>query len=99
GRQARARASPSSAPRTGSSSRSRPSPAEGCGLGRLFAGTSGRAYPGSVARFYPAALPAKGFLGHYAERLPAVELNNTYYASPKAPKVEAGGGAPPAEVR
>ncbi|MEO8437431.1 MAG: DUF72 domain-containing protein [Chloroflexota bacterium] len=67
--------------------------------GRLFAGTSGFAYPGWVPRFYPAGLPANGFLAHYADRLSAVELNNTYYASPKAPKVEAWVAATPPDFR
>ena len=52
-----------------------------------------------MPRFYPAGLPAKGFLGHYAERLPAVELNNTYYASPKADKVAAWVAATPSDFR
>jgi len=55
--------------------------------GRLYVGTSGFAYPAWAPRFYPAGLPASRLLEHYAGRLPAVELNNTYYASPKAPKV------------
>jgi uncharacterized protein YecE (DUF72 family) len=42
---------------------------------------------------------AKSFLAHYAERLPAVELNNTYYASPKADKVAAWVAATPADFR
>jgi uncharacterized protein YecE (DUF72 family) len=55
--------------------------------GRLYVGTSGFAYPDWAPRFYPAGLPASRLLEHYAGQLPAVELNNTYYASPKAPKV------------
>jgi uncharacterized protein YecE (DUF72 family) len=55
--------------------------------GRLFAGTSGFSYPGWAPQFYPGGLAASKFLTHYAERLPAVELNNTYYASPTAAKV------------
>jgi uncharacterized protein YecE (DUF72 family) len=61
--------------------------------GRLFAGTSGFAYPGWSPRFYPAGLRAAGFLEYYAGRFDAVELNNTYYASPKAPKVATWVGA------
>ncbi|MBA3235041.1 MAG: DUF72 domain-containing protein [Chloroflexi bacterium] len=57
--------------------------------GRLLVGTSGFAYPGWAPRFYPAGLKAAGLLSHYATRLPAVELNNTYYASPSATKVAA----------
>jgi uncharacterized protein YecE (DUF72 family) len=61
--------------------------------GRLYVGTSGFAYPAWTPRFYPPGLPASRLLEHYAGRLPAVELNNTYYASPKAPKVATWVGA------
>jgi uncharacterized protein YecE (DUF72 family) len=67
--------------------------------GRLFAGTSGFAYPGWIPRFYPTGLTAKAFLGHYAGRLPAVELNNTYYASPSASKVAVWLAATPPDFR
>ncbi len=50
--------------------------------GRLRVGTSGYAYPGWVPWFYPSGLPSSRFLEHYAIRLPAVELNNTFYRSP-----------------
>ena len=63
--------------------------------GRLYVGTSGFAYPGWIPRFYPAGLRATAFLAHYAARLPAVELNNTYYASPTATKVAAWVDATP----
>ena len=68
-------------------------------MGRLFVGTSGFAYPGWAPRFYPTGLGAKGLLAYYAERLPAVELNNTYYASPKADKVAAWVAATPDDFR
>jgi len=55
--------------------------------GRLLVGTSGFAYPDWAPRFYPAGLKAAGLLPHYASRLPAVELNNTFYQQPTAPKV------------
>lgn len=55
--------------------------------GRLFAGTSGFSYPGWSPRFYPAGSRATDLLPYYAGRLTAVELNNTYYASPSAAKV------------
>lgn len=67
--------------------------------GRLFVGTSGFSYAGWTPRFYPSGLAATGFLSHYAERLPAVELNNTYYASPSAAKVAAWVTATPADFR
>jgi uncharacterized protein YecE (DUF72 family) len=67
--------------------------------GRLFVGTSGFAYAGWTPRFYPDSLAAKGYLEHYAGRLPAVELNNTYYASPSASKVATWVAATPPDFR
>jgi uncharacterized protein YecE (DUF72 family) len=67
--------------------------------GRLYVGTSGFAYPGWIPRFYPGGLRATEFLAHYASRLPAVELNNTYYASPTASKVAAWVDATPDQFR
>jgi len=67
--------------------------------GRLYVGTSGFAYPDWAPRFYPAGLPASGLLAHYAGRLPAVELNNTYYASPSASKVATWVAATPPDFR
>lgn len=67
--------------------------------GRLFTGTSGYAYPGWAPRFYPTGLAAKVFLDHYAARLPAVELNNTYYASPTPAKVATWLATTPPEFR
>ena len=67
--------------------------------GRLYIGTSGFAYAGWIPRFYPTGLRASEFLAHYASRLPAVELNNTYYASPSAPKVAGWVDATPDDFR
>jgi len=50
----------------------------------LRAGTSGFSYAPWKGTFYPADLPAKRWLAYYAERLPAVEINNTFYRMPKA---------------
>ncbi|HYO43651.1 MAG TPA: DUF72 domain-containing protein [Candidatus Limnocylindrales bacterium] len=67
--------------------------------GRLYAGTSGFAYPGWAPRFYPASLRGPQLLPHYASRLPAVELNNTFYARPTAQKVAGWVAATPPEFR
>jgi len=67
--------------------------------GRLYAGTSGFAYPGWAPRFYPPALRGPGLLPHYASRLPAVELNNTFYARPTAEKIDAWVSATPPSFR
>jgi uncharacterized protein YecE (DUF72 family) len=49
----------------------------------LYAGTSGFAYKEWKGTFYPADLPNDDMLGHYAGRLPTVEINNTFYRMPK----------------
>jgi uncharacterized protein YecE (DUF72 family) len=67
--------------------------------GRLFVGTSGFAYPGWAPRFYPAGLAASRLLASYAAQLPAVELNNTYYASPSVSKVAGWVAATPPGFR
>jgi len=51
---------------------------------RIYAGTSGWAYPLWKPTFYPAKLPAKRFLEHYATRLNSVEVNYTFRAFPTA---------------
>jgi len=56
--------------------------------GCLYVGTSGFAYPDWAPRFYPAARPAE-LLRLYAARLPAVELNNTFYQQPRPERVSA----------
>lgn len=47
-------------------------------------GTSGFAYREWKGSFYPEELPASAMLGYYAERLAAVEINNTFYRMPSA---------------
>ena len=42
-------------------------------------GTSGFSYKEWKGSFYPEDLPAKEMLSYYARRLPAVEINNTFY--------------------
>jgi uncharacterized protein YecE (DUF72 family) len=44
---------------------------------------SGYAYREWKPDFYPATLPAAGFLGFYATRFPTVEINNTFYRMPR----------------
>jgi uncharacterized protein YecE (DUF72 family) len=48
----------------------------------LWVGTSGFAYKEWKGRFYPEDLSDKEMLAHYASRLPAVEINNTFYRMP-----------------
>lgn len=67
--------------------------------GRLYVGTSGFAYPEWSPRFYPAGLRGDGLLRHYASRLTACELNNTFYQQPKPAKVDAWLAATPETFR
>lgn len=55
---------------------------------RLYAGSSGFAYASWKPHFYPAKLPAKSFLEHYAKRLNAVEINYTFRRLPSANTLE-----------
>jgi uncharacterized protein YecE (DUF72 family) len=48
----------------------------------VYAGTSGWAYATWKPGFYPAGLPAKKFLEHYASRLNSVEVNYTFRMLP-----------------
>ena len=51
---------------------------------RILAGTSGFAYKEWKGVFYPPEVKNDGMLAYYASRLPAVEINNTFYRMPKA---------------
>jgi uncharacterized protein YecE (DUF72 family) len=53
-------------------------------MAQLFAGTSGFAYAQWKPQFYPAGVPAKKFLQHYAQRLNCVEINYTFRHMPSA---------------
>ena len=49
----------------------------------LYVGTSGYSYKEWKGSFYPEKIPAKEMLPYYASRLPAVEINNTFYRLPQ----------------
>jgi uncharacterized protein YecE (DUF72 family) len=55
---------------------------------KVLAGTSGYAYKGWRGSFYPEKLPAEQMLAHYARKLPAVEINNTFYRMPSEKLVQ-----------
>jgi uncharacterized protein YecE (DUF72 family) len=54
----------------------------------LFAGTSGWAYPTWKPAFYPADLPPRAFLHHYAAQLTSVEVNYTFRKLPTAAQLQ-----------
>lgn len=66
---------------------------------RLFAGTSGWAYPTWKPGFYPANVPAKKFLEFYGSQLNSVEVNYTFRALPTAKMLEGWLAATPATFR
>lgn len=49
----------------------------------VYPGTSGFSYKEWKGTFYPTDLPGSQMLSYYAERLPAVEINNTFYRLPR----------------
>lgn len=54
----------------------------------LYVGTSGFSYKEWKGSFYPEKIPAKEMLAYYASRLPAVEINNTFYRLPQKSMLE-----------
>jgi uncharacterized protein YecE (DUF72 family) len=66
---------------------------------RVLAGTSGFSYKEWKGSFYPEDLPAERMLAYYAERLPAVEINNTFYRMPKPALLESWAAEVPPEFR
>jgi uncharacterized protein YecE (DUF72 family) len=63
---------------------------------QLFVGTSGFSYASWKPGFYPAKLPAKQFLQHYAGRLNSTEVNYTFRQLPKADTLKSWVDATPA---
>ncbi|HXA07736.1 MAG TPA: DUF72 domain-containing protein [Bryobacteraceae bacterium] len=68
-------------------------------MAQLYTGTSGFAYPNWKPRFYPADVPEKKFLEHYARRLRSVEINYTFRRLPAPTTLENWVKATPAEFR
>ncbi len=63
---------------------------------RVLIGTSGYSYKEWKGPFYPKDLAAGRFLQFYGERLPTVEINNTFYRMPTAKLVEGWAAEVPA---
>jgi uncharacterized protein YecE (DUF72 family) len=66
---------------------------------KLWVGTSGYSYKAWLGNFYPERLAAKEMLRFYAARLPAVEINNTFYRLPKESMLQTWAEQVPAEFR
>ena len=66
---------------------------------KLYAGTSGYSYKEWKGYFYPEKIAPDQMLAFYATRLPAVEINNTFYRLPKKDLLEAWSAQVPASFR
>jgi uncharacterized protein YecE (DUF72 family) len=66
---------------------------------RLLAGASGFSYKEWCGSFYPERIAADAMLAHYADRLPTVEINNTFYRMPKREMLEHWAATTPAHFR
>jgi uncharacterized protein YecE (DUF72 family) len=65
----------------------------------LYVGTSGFSYPTWKPGFYPEGTPQKDFLHAYAERLPSVELNATFYQLPSEDRLRGWADQTPPSFR
>ena len=66
---------------------------------KLLAGASGYSFKEWKGSFYPADIKPDGMLAYYSERLPTVEINNTFYQMPKVAVLENWANCTPAQFR
>ncbi|MGH8468345.1 MAG: DUF72 domain-containing protein [Gammaproteobacteria bacterium] len=66
---------------------------------KIFAGTSGYSYKEWKSDFYPEDIKPDAMLAYYAERLPTVEINNTFYRMPKKDVLENWASSTPKDFR
>ena len=62
---------------------------------RIVAGASGYSFKEWKGNFYPEKIKAEEMLAFYAERLPTVEINNTFYQMPKTSVLETWSASTP----
>jgi uncharacterized protein YecE (DUF72 family) len=66
---------------------------------KLLAGASGYSFKEWKGTFYPETMKPEGMLAFYSERLPTVEINNTFYQMPKVAVLENWAKATPEAFR
>jgi len=66
---------------------------------KVWVGTSGYSYKEWLGNFYPEDLSSKEMLRFYSSRLPAVEINNTFYRLPKESVLASWAEQVPADFR
>jgi uncharacterized protein YecE (DUF72 family) len=69
------------------------------GRGNLLLGTQGFAFDDWVGPFYPAGTPKSAYLEQYAQHFPTVEIDSTFYGSPRAQVVRGWRERTPDEFR
>jgi uncharacterized protein YecE (DUF72 family) len=69
------------------------------GMPKLWAGASGYAFKEWKGSFYPEKIAPDAMLAWYAERLPSVEINNSFYQMPKVNVLENWAQATPEAFR
>ncbi|MGH8632397.1 MAG: DUF72 domain-containing protein [Burkholderiales bacterium] len=68
-------------------------------ISRLLAGASGYSYKEWKGSFYPQDIKPDAMLAWYGERLPTVEINNTFYRMPRTEVLENWAKATPQAFR
>lgn len=66
---------------------------------RLLAGASGYSFKEWKGTFYPGGMKPEEMLRYYAQRLPTVEINNTFYRLPQAAVLQKWAQETPLEFR
>jgi uncharacterized protein YecE (DUF72 family) len=66
---------------------------------RIHAGASGYSFRQWKGSFYPARIKAEDMLAFYAERLPTVEINNTFYQMPRTAVLKSWAASTPERFR
>jgi uncharacterized protein YecE (DUF72 family) len=66
---------------------------------KLYAGTSGYSYKEWKGYFYPEKMKPEEMLSFYATKLPAVEINNTFYRLPRRELIDLWSSQVPPEFR
>jgi uncharacterized protein YecE (DUF72 family) len=68
-------------------------------ISRLLAGASGYSFKEWKGNFYPEKVKPEEMLAYYANRLPTVEINNTFYRMPKTAVLETWAASTPEHFR
>ena len=66
---------------------------------KLLAGSSGYSFKEWKGVFYPADVKAEDMLAYYSQRLPTVEINNTFYRMPNTSVIANWAAATPKDFR